>query len=177
MNYYLEVLKKYATFTGRARRKEYWMFLLFNIIIAYILLFIDNALGTGPLTGSGDTNDTIFNIYTLAIFVPFIAVVVRRLHDTNRSGKWILLTIVPIFVMTPIFTLLFSTTLQGDPGATVIILMILAFALMAISMIGSIIIFVFSFLNGTVGPNKYGEDPKGVSVPPTPVPTPPTSTA
>ena len=74
MNWYVEVLKKYAVFSGRARRKEYWMFFLFNIIIAFVLGFIEGLAGSSGLIG-------IF--YTLAVLIPGIAVSVRRLHDTD----------------------------------------------------------------------------------------------
>ena len=87
MNWYLEVLKKYAVFSGRARRKEYWLFLLFNIIISIALGLIEGlAGGPGVLPG----------IYCLAVLLPGIAVSVRRLHDTNRSGWWLLLGLIPL---------------------------------------------------------------------------------
>lgn len=86
MNWYIEVLKKYAVFTGRARRKEFWMFVLFNLIIAVVLGIIENALGiVGPSL-----------VYSLAVLVPGIAVSIRRLHDTGRSGWFILLGLIPI---------------------------------------------------------------------------------
>jgi uncharacterized membrane protein YhaH (DUF805 family) len=85
MNGYLEVLKKYAVFSGRARRKEYWMFVLFNLIIAFVLGFVEGIVGGKGLIGS---------IYTLAVIIPGIAVGVRRMHDTDRSGWWLLLPIV-----------------------------------------------------------------------------------
>ena len=86
-NWYIEVLKKYAVFTGRARRKEYWMFVLINFLIALAIGFVEGLLG-----GKG----VFSNIYTLAVLLPSIAVGVRRLHDTNRSGWWLLLPIVNI---------------------------------------------------------------------------------
>jgi uncharacterized membrane protein YhaH (DUF805 family) len=85
MNWYLAVLKKYAVFSGRARRKEYWMFILFNLIIAFVLGFVEGIVGGKGLLG---------NLYTLAMIIPGIAVGVRRMHDTDRSGWWLLLPIV-----------------------------------------------------------------------------------
>lgn len=92
MNWYLEVLKKYAIFSGRARRKEYWMFTLFNVIFSFALGFTDAALGLadersgwGPIRG----------LYTLAVLIPSLAVSVRRLHDTDRSGWWLFIGLVP----------------------------------------------------------------------------------
>lgn len=93
MNWYLEVLKKYAVFDGRARRKEYWFFLLFNIIISMILSAIDGLTGSfNPETGVG----LLGGIYTIAVLIPSIAVSVRRLHDTNRSGWWLLIGLIPV---------------------------------------------------------------------------------
>jgi uncharacterized membrane protein YhaH (DUF805 family) len=86
MNWYLAALKKYAVFSGRARRKEYWMFFLFNIIISFVLGVIEGVAG-GP--------GVIAGIYTLAILIPGIAVSVRRLHDISRSGWWLLIGLVP----------------------------------------------------------------------------------
>ncbi|QTC52390.1 DUF805 domain-containing protein [Pantoea agglomerans] len=85
--WYLGVLKKYAVFSGRARRKEYWMFTLFNILIAFLLGIFETIIGAG---------DILSNLYSLAILIPGIAVAVRRLHDTDRSGWWLLLPIVNI---------------------------------------------------------------------------------
>lgn len=86
MNWYIEVLKKYTVFDGRAHRTEYWMFVLFNVIITIVLGLIDRLLGiSGVLSG----------IYGLAVLVPGIAVSIRRLHDTNRSGWWLLISLVP----------------------------------------------------------------------------------
>lgn len=87
MNWYFEVLKKYAVFTGRARRKEYWMFNLFHFIIFALLSVIDVAIGTEGIIGL---------IYALATFLPSLAVTVRRLHDTGRSGWWCLISIIPL---------------------------------------------------------------------------------
>jgi len=88
MNYYLSVLKKYAVFSGRAQRAEYWYFSLFNVIIAAGLGVIGYLIG-------GYANIFYF-IYTLAVLIPGIAVAVRRLHDTNHSGWWIFINLIPI---------------------------------------------------------------------------------
>jgi uncharacterized membrane protein YhaH (DUF805 family) len=91
MNWYLEVIKKYADFSGRARRKEYWYFVLFNVIISIVLAVMDGALGLANSEGLGPLR----GIYTLAILIPSIAVGVRRLHDTGRSGWYLLLGLIP----------------------------------------------------------------------------------
>ena len=93
MNWYLEVLKKYPVFRGRARREEYWFFVLFNIIISIVLAVIDGVTGSfSPEAGMG----LLGGIYTLAVLIPGIAVSVRRLHDTERSGWWLLIALVPL---------------------------------------------------------------------------------
>ena len=87
MNWYLEVLKKYAVFSGRARRKEYWMFFLFNLIIVVVLGFVEGLAGRPGIVSM---------LYSLAVLIPCIAVSVRRLHDTDRSGWWLLIGLVPL---------------------------------------------------------------------------------
>ncbi|RUO30060.1 DUF805 domain-containing protein [Aliidiomarina sedimenti] len=93
MNWYLKVLKQYAVFQGRARRKEYWMFILFNLIVSFVLGFIDGVIGTFDAEiGLG----LLSGVYALAIFIPSLAVLVRRLHDTGRSGWWIFISLIPL---------------------------------------------------------------------------------
>lgn len=87
MNWYLSVLKNYVTFDGRARRTEYWMFILFNCIISIVLSLLDGVLGTTPLLSA---------VYSLAVLLPSIAVSIRRLHDTDRSGWWLLIALIPL---------------------------------------------------------------------------------
>ena len=89
MNWYLQVLKKYATVTGRARRKEYWMFALVNFVISLLLGFVSGFASALLGLGEGLSN-FVTAIYTLALLVPAIAVGVRRMHDIGRSGWWIL---------------------------------------------------------------------------------------
>lgn len=86
MNWYLKVVKEhYADFKGRARRKEYWMFTLINAIVAIVIGIIGSLIGLGWL----------YYIYCLAVLIPSLAVAVRRLHDTGRSGWWILISLIP----------------------------------------------------------------------------------
>lgn len=142
MNYYLDVLRKYAVFGGRARRREYWFFALFNLIASAVLGLLDNLLGTpmipladfalplgmtGP--GSAAVPEDVFTIgllsllYGLAVFIPGLAVTVRRLHDVGRSGWWLLLAFVPV--------------------------------------VGGIVLFVFTLIDSQPGENRYGPNPKG----------------
>jgi uncharacterized membrane protein YhaH (DUF805 family) len=92
MEWYTTVLRKYVEFSGRARRKEFWMFTLFNVIIQIILSIIDRIIGTDYGNGS---SGVLTSIYGLAVLLPSIAVGIRRLHDTNRSGWWILIGLIP----------------------------------------------------------------------------------
>ena len=94
MNWYVEVLKKYTVFNGRARRKEYWMFFLVNIIIMLGLDFIAWALPNQyGLFAYLCLLPAV--LYPLAVLLPGLAVSVRRLHDTGRSGWWWLINLVP----------------------------------------------------------------------------------
>ncbi|MDX2968810.1 DUF805 domain-containing protein [Kribbella solani] len=93
MQWYIDVLKKYAVFTGRARRKEYWMFVLFSTIISIILSTLDRILGLDFT--SSNSGGWLQTIYSLAILLPGIGVAIRRMHDTGRSGWWILINLIP----------------------------------------------------------------------------------
>ena len=96
MNWYLKVLKQYADFNGRARRKEYWMFALINFLISFVIGFIGGIMEF-TLLGT---------IYSLAVFIPSIAVAVRRMHDVGKSG-W--------FILIPIYNLILACT-NGESG-------------------------------------------------------------
>jgi uncharacterized membrane protein YhaH (DUF805 family) len=135
MHWYLEVLKKYAQFDGRARRKEYWFFALFNCLIGFVIMLIaslvigatgvraDDPAAAGFLA-SYFAGMGIVGLYSLAVLIPGLAVTVRRLHDTNRSGWWILISFVPV--------------------------------------VGGIILLIFMLTDSQPGPNQYGPNPKGV---------------
>ena len=94
MDWYLKVLKNYATFDGRARRKEFWMYVLFNFIIGIVLGIIDAVVLKQQILG---------NVYSLAVLVPGLAVSARRLHDIGKSGWWMLIAftivgLIPLFI-------------------------------------------------------------------------------
>ena len=94
MDWMLMPLRRYAEFSGRSQRKEYWMFFLFQIIVVVVLGIIEGALGlTGMVAGAYGPLTALF---WLAVLIPGIAVGIRRLHDTDRSGWWLLLAFVPI---------------------------------------------------------------------------------
>jgi len=117
MEWYVEVLRKYAQFDGRARRKEYWMYTLISVVI-YIAYCILASLAFMLLGHSNNPGIALLLfaplfLYALAVIVPGLAVTVRRLHDTGRSGWWILISLVPF--VGGIILLVFMC-LEGEPG-------------------------------------------------------------
>ncbi|WP_028862998.1 DUF805 domain-containing protein [Psychromonas aquimarina] len=86
MNYFIKALQQYADFSGRARRKEYWMFVLFYMIIAVVASIIDGLIAMPIFTA----------ILSLALFIPSLSLATRRLHDTGRSGWWQLIALIPL---------------------------------------------------------------------------------
>lgn len=92
MNWYIKVLKQYADFSGRARRKEYWMFVLFNVIFAFTLGLIDGLMGAYD---SQTSYGVLGGLYTLAVLIPSLAVTVRRLHDVGKSGWMYFIILIP----------------------------------------------------------------------------------
>ena len=91
MTWYIEALKKYGKFEGRARRKEYWMFSLISVLVSIILSFIDTMV-----RDTGGDLGALSLIYALLILLPSLSVTVRRLHDVGKSGWFILLSFIPI---------------------------------------------------------------------------------
>lgn len=110
MEWFLKVLRNYAEFSGRARRIEYWMFVLFSIIFSIVALLVDNMLGVT----FGETNyGFMYLLYQLVVLIPSLAVTVRRLHDTNKSGWLLLIAVIP-FVGA--IWLLVLTCMEGTSG-------------------------------------------------------------
>lgn len=105
----MAVLKKYATFSGRARRKEYWMFQLFNMIIITVLYTL--ATTTGKTIGS--LFMVIYSLYALGVFLPSLGVLIRRLHDVGKSGVWFFIALVPLIGG---IWLLILTCTEGNSG-------------------------------------------------------------
>ncbi len=101
MSWYIEVLKKYAVFNGRANRPEYWYFLLFNFLISIVLAIVDGITGIALL----------YVIYSLAVLIPSLAVGIRRLHDTDRCAWWLFIALIPL--IGSIILLIFLATEGG----------------------------------------------------------------
>ncbi len=110
MDWYIKALKNWKDFAGRSRRKEYWFFILINAIISIGLSIVDQIIGTANAeSGFG----VLGTVYALVILVPAIAVTIRRLHDTNKSGWWILIIFIPI--IGPL-VLLYFMIIDSDEG-------------------------------------------------------------
>lgn len=137
MEWYLKCLRQYADFSGRARRKEYWMFILFNAIISFVLGFIDGLLGLNLLS----------YIYALVIFIPSLAVSVRRLHDIGRCGWWYLLPMVPFIGLSAL--LAFGSFTSS------------AAIILGLAALGTGILMLIWFCTDSEGgSNKWGPNPK-----------------
>jgi uncharacterized membrane protein YhaH (DUF805 family) len=158
MEWMLMPLKRYAEFSGRSRRKEYWMFTLGVILLYIVMLILMIVLGGGAMMAAA-TNPAasggavagmgvfgiIFALVMLALIIPSLAGGVRRLHDTDRSGWW----------LGGLFGLAILYSVAGQVSSALALILGLAYLAMAITLV------VFYCLEGTKGPNRYGEDPKG----------------
>lgn len=139
MQWYLTALRKYATFRGRARRKEYWMFVLFNFF-TLVVNFLDRVLGLVIAEDVG----VLDTLYSLAVLIPSLAVTVRRLHDTNHRGWWVL-------AATVLLLLTVASGFSSDVAAGV-------FGLATIGLFLTMLYFLI--LDGEPGTNRYGPNPK-----------------
>jgi uncharacterized membrane protein YhaH (DUF805 family) len=141
-------LKNYAGFSGRAPRAEFWWFYLLLVVAYLVAMIIDSLVGFTLLGPYG----IITALVAIAFLVPYLAVLVRRLHDTERSGWWILLPVVPYAIVG-----FLSGRMAASPADESAFTMIAIFGLIAL--VAIIVLIVFLVLPGTKGPNKYGEDP------------------
>jgi len=179
-------LVKYADFQGRARRQEYWLFWLvqfiffsvFNGIMVTLIFQSLNAIGNAsdPSPAVFNPGALIFgqisNLISLGLLVPNLAVGVRRLHDTNRTGWWLILPGAVLILGLILFLIVTGAQLgdliaghyEKNPQA---ILPIIGNAFLMVwlpTVIASLVLFVFNLLDGTPGPNRFGADPKGRGV-------------
>jgi uncharacterized membrane protein YhaH (DUF805 family) len=143
------VFENYANFSGRARRSEYWYFTLVNLIIAFATTAIDKTL---------DLKFGVNSLYSLAVFIPGLAVSVRRLHDVGKSG-WLLL-IVYLVIIAAAVTLVVTgfATMGGSFSAGMGVGLIVPIIIILALVIWMLVLFC---TNGDEGENKYGPDPKG----------------
>lgn len=163
-------LKRYFDFAGRSRRKEFWMWVLGVVIVTIVLSLIDTMLGLGGRSAV-DTTVTpdglnysasawtsggwLTNLFALAILIPNLAVGVRRLHDTGRSGWWIVLPM-PFYLVGLVAAVM---AMFGGAGAMAGLFGVVMFA-MPLGFLCALVLLVFFCLEGTRGPNRYGPDPK-----------------
>ncbi len=99
MNYYFGAFKKYAVFSGRASRSEYWYYLLFNILVSIALTFLDFVIIRNNLLVVGGLNvnvNILTGLYALATLIPGLALSVRRMHDIGKSGWMLLVSLIPL---------------------------------------------------------------------------------
>ena len=167
MEYMLMPLKRYADFSGRSRRMEFWMWQVFQILVYFAMMVLMMLFGGGMMMAAADPSTVaaagggvlilgaIYLIYILAVFIPSLAVAVRRLHDTDRSGWWILAPLAPYLLVIVAGVMVASD--PANPGMAGAIAMIG----MALTLILSLVLIVFYFLEGTKGPNRFGPAPKG----------------
>lgn len=106
MNWYLKVFKQYTDFSGRARRTEYWMFVLFHVLAIIATMVIDTLLGLTMMSDS--YYGLLYLIYVIISFVPALAVSVRRLHDIGKSGWYYLINFIPL--IGPLWFLVYACT-------------------------------------------------------------------
>jgi uncharacterized membrane protein YhaH (DUF805 family) len=116
MKWYFEVWKKYAQFDGRASRMEYWMFVLVNFLVSAVLGFFEGLVFDSGFGYLGTNFGLIQSLYVLAVFIPSLAVSVRRLHDSGRSGWWLLLVLLPCIGGLVVLVLML---LDSEPGTNV----------------------------------------------------------
>lgn len=173
MEWMILPFKRYFDFKGRSRRKEYWMYTLFVVIVSFVLAFLDTMLGLGgSATGDADLTGTsagasgalsgglLSNIFSLATVIPSLAVGVRRLHDLDRSGWWILLPLAPILLGAILMGASLVSAMSGG-GAGFSGITLLGVILMFGGVACAILLLVWYCTSGTPGPNRFGEDPKG----------------
>ena len=135
MSWFLVVLRKYATFSGRARRREYWAYILTSVFLLVLLLLIDMLTGTFDFEF---LRGLLSSLFLLGNLLPALAVSVRRLHDTDRSGWWLLIGLLPPLVIGFLPPLLIAL----------------------VPLICTMVLFYFLIQEGDEGPNRHGPDPK-----------------
>lgn len=149
-------LKKYADFSGRAPRAEFWWFYLFTVIIYVVATIIDSIIGSQVLGPYGVVACLAF----LGLLLPYLGVSVRRLHDTDRTGWWMLGPLVPYAIgLAMMGPAVMNAMAAGDPTAMSGLGTAMLFLLLG-GILG-IVLLVFFLLPGTTGANKYGDDPYG----------------
>lgn len=174
-------LKRYAEFSGRSRRMEYWMYalglaILWVIMIGVIVVIAATAAASATSSTSDGTPNTggvigmvmgmgvamiFFIIILLGLFIPTLAVQVRRLHDSDRSGWWVMLYWGPYLLSILLSIAAIGALSAGGAEEASTMFGVLNLLLSLVSFVGWVVLIVFSCLPGTPGPNRYGPDPLG----------------
>jgi uncharacterized membrane protein YhaH (DUF805 family) len=171
MEWMILPLKRYAQFSGRSCRKEYWMFVLFSFLVSIVLSLVDSALGLGGhansfstsgngafAAGANSSGGILSGIWSLAIFIPSLAVGIRRLHDLDRSGWWYVAPLVVIIVGVVLLAIGTMGLTAGAGGGGIGAAVIGGLLLLGGGIVG-IVLFVWFCTRGTDGPNRFGPDP------------------
>ena len=145
MEWALLPFRKFADFTGRARRREYWLFMLLVVLVFAAVYVVEDILDLRRAIGPYGLLTTL---YQLAILLPMLAVGARRLHDTDRTGWWQLVAFGPLLLS-------MSLPFAGLHRP--------ALVLSVIALIGLVVLLVLAVLEGKTGPNRYGPDPRGAA--------------
>ncbi|HVZ29889.1 MAG TPA: DUF805 domain-containing protein [Asticcacaulis sp.] len=168
-------LLKYADFGGRARRTEFWLWVLFQKLLSYAALAVMGFISPQPFFDPAhQQNPEIYLrqsaiyyapllVIGLLLFIPSLAVQVRRLHDSNRSGWWVILPLAILLLGGTVAAAWFTSQFHGKALPETIVPQI--FIVMAIvyvpALLAVLLLFIFNLLDGTAGRNRFGPDPKG----------------
>jgi uncharacterized membrane protein YhaH (DUF805 family) len=145
-------IRKYADFTGRAPRAEYWWFYLATVVVQIPLSMIDEMLGEwSPFSG----------LFSLAILLPWLAVSVRRLHDIDRTGWWLAAFFLPLVVVGVWAAVAVGAYLPGTPPEPTGSMLVGLIVAVVVMLILAIVMLGFMVTSGTEGPNRFGPDPYG----------------
>lgn len=150
-----QVFRKSFVFKGRARRKEYWSWVLFSALLNIVV-----AVAVMMMSSSATVQTCVSLLLAILMFFPGFSVAVRRLHDVDRSGWWLGGYYIVSFVYILILAFLGLDNLGEDATSATIVVGLLSLVFILAALIWAIVMLVWYFAKGTDGPNKYGEDPK-----------------
>lgn len=152
MKWFLKCIgRDYVTFSGRARRAEYWYFTLFAVILLMIAATLDAIC-------FGEINKWFYGMTGLFLLLPSIAVLIRRLHDIGRSG----VIVVWYYVATIVWSFVSVAVLIASIGGPTTGFLVLLMGGILVFLVWSVVFLVWCCTPGTPGPNEYGPDPKAV---------------
>lgn len=143
-------IEKYADFSGRAGRPEYWWFVLALVVAYLVVSIVESMVGIDKSVGPYGPISLLLMVGTL---LPSLAAGARRLHDTNRTGWWLLIAMVP-------YAILALVGIMAMAGAGALGLVAMVGMLGIVALIGAVVLLIFMVLPGTPGVNLYGPDPR-----------------